>query len=230
MENNNDNGRPYIVCHMMSSIDGRIDCSMTENLGDTDAYYAALDALECDASLEGRVSMQMHTALPRTFNATDNTPIGRKAWHKAGQCGKYEIGIDTHGKLLWPDTAAENNLLVVTSEDCPRQYHDRLTAQGISWVACGKKRIDLRRLVGILQAEFSMNRLAVVGGGHINAAFLTAGLLDEVSLIIGGGIDGRKGMTAVFDGIADKDYPTTLLKLESMEKVGENSVWLRYKK
>ena len=24
--------KPYIVCHMMTSVDGRIDCAMTENL------------------------------------------------------------------------------------------------------------------------------------------------------------------------------------------------------
>lgn len=84
MESNNGNGRPYIVCHMMSSVDGRIDCSMTENLGDTDAYYAALDELECDADLSGRVTMQMHTALPGTFKATDSTPIGREEWPMPG--------------------------------------------------------------------------------------------------------------------------------------------------
>ena len=83
MTNNTDNGRPYIVCHMMSSVDGRIDCDMTENLGDTDAYYEALDELGCDANLSGRVTMQMHTALPGTFKADDTTPIGREAWHKA---------------------------------------------------------------------------------------------------------------------------------------------------
>ena len=100
MTGNTYNGRPYTVCHMMSSIDGRIDCSMTENLGDTYAYYAALDSLACDACLEGCVTMQMHTALPGEFKATDSTPIGREAWHKAGCDGPYEIGIDTHGKLL----------------------------------------------------------------------------------------------------------------------------------
>lgn len=230
MTNNTDNGRPYIVCHMMSSVDGRIDCDMTENLGDTDAYYEALDELGCDANLSGRVTMQMHTALPGTFKADDTTPIGREAWHKAAHTGRYEIGIDTHGTLLWPDNAAENNLLVITGEACPRQYHDRLTAQGISWLACGGNGIDLGRAVKILHDEFEVNRLAIVGGGHINAAFLTAGLLDEVSLIIGGGIDGRKGMTAVFDGIEDMDYPTTLLQLEDVRRIGTNSVWIRYKK
>lgn len=82
----------------------------------------------------------------------------------------------------------------------------------------------------ILRSEFSVERLAVVGGGHINAAFLTAGLLDEVSLMVGAGIDGRKGMTAVFDGIEDMDYPTTTIKLVGVKRVGENTVWIRYKK
>ena len=26
--------KPYIVCHMMTSVDGRIDCAMTEHLPD----------------------------------------------------------------------------------------------------------------------------------------------------------------------------------------------------
>ena len=41
--------------------------------------------------------------------------------------------------------------------------------------------------------------MSIVGGGHINASFLEAGILDEVSSIIGAGIDGRGGMAAVFD-------------------------------
>ena len=31
--------KPYIVCHMMSSVDGRIDCAMTEVIEDSDVYY-----------------------------------------------------------------------------------------------------------------------------------------------------------------------------------------------
>ena len=27
--------KPYIICHMMASIDGRIDCDMTERIGET---------------------------------------------------------------------------------------------------------------------------------------------------------------------------------------------------
>lgn len=72
-----------------------------------------------------------------------------------------------------------------------------------------------------------MKRLAVVGGGRINGAFLAAGLLDEISLIVGAGVDGRAGMTAVFDGLP-KMTALTLLSLKSFEQVGDNSVWIRY--
>lgn len=210
----------------MSSVDGRIDCEMTEKIDNSDAYYDALDRLGCDATLSGRVTMQMHTALDGRFTPADTTPIGTERWHKAAEGNSFEIGIDTHGALIWPD--GMERLLVITDENCSREYHERLTAQGSSWIACGKNGIDLPRAMHILNAEFGVRRLAVVGGGHINAAFLRAGLLDEVSLMIGGGIDGRAGMTAVFDGINDPEYPVTLLSLTDVRRVGTNSVWIRY--
>lgn len=31
--------KPYIICHMMTSADGRIDCAMTSQLLGGDDYY-----------------------------------------------------------------------------------------------------------------------------------------------------------------------------------------------
>lgn len=211
----------------MSSVDGRIDCAMTEKIDNTDNYYQALDSLQCDATLEGRVSRQMHYALPEPFKAKDATPIGEEKYFIAHHADHYDIAIDTHGSLMWPENASADNLLVITDETCPREYHDYLTANGISWIACGKKGIDFPKAMEILGETFGVKRLGVVGGGHINGAFLQADLLDEVSLMIGGGIDGRKGMAAVFDGIQQTDYPPTLLTLNEVERMG-NTVWLRY--
>lgn len=211
----------------MSSVDGRIDCAMTAEIDKTDAYYQALGQFKFDAVLEGRVSRQMHYALLEPFKASNPAPIGEEEWHKAHSASHYEIAVDTHGSLKWPQDASANNLLVITDEQCPREYHEYLTKNGISWIACGKKGIDLRRSVEILAENFGVKRLGIVGGGHINGAFLQNGLLDEVSVMIGGGIDGRAGMAAVFDGISDKDYPTTILTLNNVECMG-NTVWLKY--
>lgn len=69
--------------------------------------------------------------------------------------------------------------------------------------------------------------MAIVGGGTINAAFLNAGLLDEVSILLGSGIDGRKGMTAAFDGLPLDTEPVNL-KLISVQTYDNGAVWLRY--
>ncbi len=79
----------------------------------------------------------------------------------------------------------------------------------------------------ILSKEFKVKRLAVVGGPLINSSFLDAGLLDEISILIGLGIDGRKGMPGVFDGFA-MDHPVTKLKLKEIKTYDDGAVWIRY--
>ena len=221
--------KPYIICHMMASVDGRIDCAMTEQIDSSNAYYDALEQLDCPTTIEGRVTMQMHFALPEPF-AASSEPIGHTAFHKATE-GKpgYDVAIDTHGKLRWPANEQHGQpLLVIACADCPKEYFDTLDCQGISWIAVGKNHIDLEKAMDILNTEFSVERIALVGGGHINGAFLAVGLLDEVSLMIGPGIDGRNGMVSVFDGIDEPNRPATLLKLQSVERMGD-TVWIRYK-
>lgn len=39
--------KPYIICHMMISIDGRIDCAMTAKLPGVNDYYTSLDEIQC---------------------------------------------------------------------------------------------------------------------------------------------------------------------------------------
>ena len=214
---------------MMASVDGRIDCAMTEQIEPSDVYYDAFDQLACPTTLEGRVTMQIHFAEPQPFRAADTTPIGQPSHHKATEAEGYAVGLDTHGRLCWPSNTHDGKpLLIVTSEDCPREYHDRLTAQGISWIAVGKGHIDLQAMAEVLRRDFGVERMAVVGGGHVNGSFLAAGLLDEVSVMIGPGIDGRTGMAAVFDGINDPQRPATLLRLDSVQRLGD-TVWLRYR-
>ena len=105
----------------------------------------------------------------------------------------------------------------MTSQQVRREYLTYLDSLHISWTACGQEMIDLNRACEILAEKFGVKRMAVVGS-HINAGFLTAGLLDEASILMGAGIDGRGGMQAVFDGLpAGRDV--TPLKLNHVEAV-----------
>src|SRR5271166_1629596 len=53
--------------------------------------------------------------------------------------------------------------------------------------------------VNRLGEHFGIRTLLLEGGGHINGAFLQADLVDEVSLLVVPGIDGRHDIPAVFD-------------------------------
>lgn len=212
----------------MSLLDGRIDCDVTEQIESGDEYYKALEQLSCPSTLMGRVTMQMHYASPEPFVATDKTPIGSEKFFVNNMSDGYIVAIDSNGKLRWPENEFDGqSLLVITSEACPKEYLDSLTEQHISWIATGKTGIDLPRAMEILYAEFNVERLSVTGGGNINGAFLNARLLDEVSIMWCSGIDGRKGMPTVFDGLP-ADTPPTKLELVSVEKFGE-TIWAKYK-
>ena len=220
--------KPYIVCHMIASVDGRIDCDMTEQIESGNEYYEALEELACPSMLMGRVTMQMHYALPEPFAPRDSSPIGHEKFYVARKASAYCIGVDTHGSLQWGENEFDGQaLLVITDENCPACYHERLSEQGISWIAAGKNGVDFVRAMELLAAEFGIERLAVTGGGRINGAFLEAGLLDEVSFMVAPGIDGRAGMVSVFDGISDACRPATKLHLRSVRQMSE-TVWMRY--
>lgn len=62
---------------------------------------------------------------------------------------------------------------------------------------------------------------------HDDVRGWTHRLLDEVSILIGAGIDGRGGMSAVFDGLP-MECGVTPLTLESVRQYGSGAVWLRY--
>lgn len=223
-----DNMKPYIICHMMTSLDGRIDCAMTENLPGVQEYYATLDALQAPSRVSGRVTAELEMALPGSFTSTASTPLGKEAFSKKQAAAGYEIVMDTKGTLLWRAAEEEQPLVIVTSEQVSKEYLTYLDSKNISWIACGRQHIDLVRVCDILAQEFAVKRLAVVGGGHINAGFLVAGLLDEVSILVGAGIDGRGGMAAVFDGLP-MSSAVTQLQLLKVQQFASDAVWLRYK-
>lgn len=220
--------KPYIVCHMMTSVDGRIDCAMTEHLPGVQEYYDTLDALDAPSRVSGRRTAQLEMALPGVFHSETVTPLGEDTFCKAADAGGYEIVTDTRGTLLWDGSASDGRpLLILTSRQVSREYLAYLNERHISWIACGDGRIDLNRACAILADAFGVKRMAVVGGGHINAGFLAAGLLDEVSILIGAGIDGRGGMQSVFDGLP-MDRAVTQLALTDVQTFAGEAVWLRY--
>ncbi|MDD7395066.1 MAG: GNAT family N-acetyltransferase [Acholeplasmatales bacterium] len=79
----------------------------------------------------------------------------------------------------------------------------------------------------VLNEIFNIKRLGIVGGGNINGAFLDNHLLDEVSVLVDPGIDGRGGMTSTFDGIK-MDRTPFKLNLKNVTKYDDGAILLEY--
>ena len=221
--------RPYIVCHMMASLDGRIDCDMVDQICGHE-YYDALKELDCPSMLNGKVTAVMHYADEGAFSVDEPVAVGRESVYKAVDAAGYHVICDTTGTLRWKDDNLEGKALIcLVSEQASTAYLNYLKANGISYIAVGDSQIDLARAMEILGSEFGVKRLVVTGGGLINGSFLAAGLLDEVSMMYAPGIDGRAGWSAAFDGIQDQSRPPVKLKLTGKVRQFDNgTVWMRY--
>src|SRR5437764_14951759 len=88
----------------------------------------------------------------------------------------------------------------------------------ISYIVSGDTVVDLVQAVNLLGEHFGIRRFLLEGGGHINGAFLEPGLVDEVSVLITPGIDGRHDIPAVFDGVSATRGTAVPLRLNAVDR------------
>ena len=77
-----------------------------------------------------------------------------------------------------------------------------------------------------------MKRLLLEGGGGANGAFLRAGLVNEINLVICPAVDGAKDAPSVFDSSdaeAGQSAPVNAMTLERSQAMEGGVVLLRYR-
>ena len=221
--------RPRIICHMASTIDGRTDGHAFAALVAEREYENMHVKLKGDAWLCGRTTMQQHFAQKKPFIPTSKKPAGPRPVFVARRARSYAISVDTLGKLRWVNGDLHgDHLICVVSEQAPEDFLTMLQKKRISYIVAGKSSVNLAQTAHQLRKHFGIRRLLLEGGGHINGAFLQAGLVDEVSILVVPGIDGRHEIPAVFDGISRSRKRAVSLKLNSLQRLPRDTLWLRY--
>ncbi|MBZ5493787.1 MAG: dihydrofolate reductase family protein [Acidobacteriia bacterium] len=214
---------------MASTIDGKIDGSALRDIMRHGEYEALHAKLGGTAWICGRTTMQQHFAEAEPFVSRTNTPAGPQPVHIARRADSYAISVDTVGKLRWSRMEIDgDHLICVLSEQAPTDYLAILREMNISYVVAGNSSVDLLRAVQLLREHFGIGTLLLEGGGHINGAFLQAELVDEVSLLLLPGLDGRHEIPAVFDGVTDSNHKAVPLNLKSVEQREAGALWVRY--
>lgn len=229
--------KPTIICHMTSTVDGRIREKRwsplpEEGLG-AKLYEEVHETLAGDAWLCGRVTMRGYTR-GEPPGPYDGPAIPRETFVAKPDARGYAIGLDPHARMHWGERNAisGDHVVMVLTEQASDAHLDALRRSGVSYVFGGREEIDLARTVELLAETFGIKRLLLEGGGTINGSFLKAGLVDELSLLLAPAVDGLKGQPAVFDyeGAEDDATPkNTKLTLLAHEVLQGGVVWLRYR-
>ncbi len=140
--------------------------------------------------------------------------------------------LDAHGKIVWGRADIGGDPIVtVLTQQVSDAHLAGLRSDGVSYVFAGHDKLDLADLLETLNRELGVKRVLLEGGGVANGAFLRAGLVDELSLVICPAIDGARGAPTVLDSTdadANAEAPLTAMRLDSSQVLDGGFVWLRY--
>jgi riboflavin biosynthesis pyrimidine reductase len=226
--------KPYVICHMNSSVDGRILASRWRPSENRMAglFERLHDELGSGSWLIGRVTGSEYAKAPAYPSHADQT-YPRECWFARRDAKAYGIALDAHGKIAWGRSEIGGDPVVaVLTEQVSEAHLAGLRQDGVSYIFAGERQLDLGLALEILHRELGIERLLLEGGGGSNGAFLRAGLIDEISLAICPAVDGAKGAPSIFDS-SDEDAgvsaPITAMTLTSTEVLEGGAVWLRYR-
>lgn len=230
---------PRIICHIMSSVDGRL---LPERwtppfdgtpAGELMGAYAAIGRkLHTDAWMFGKQTL-VEGFFPKKFHTTDTTPAEcPEAFAAQRSSVRLFVVADPKADILYESAAVRgDDIAVILPETAPAVYLEWLRRHGISYLFAGRDGLNLHAAMQTLGNVFGVKAVSLQGGGIINGAFLQSGLLDELSLVVYPGIDGAAQAPSVFEYIGDDNLPTRgqSLELMSAETMRDGIVWLRYR-
>jgi 5-amino-6-(5-phosphoribosylamino)uracil reductase len=197
--------RPKIICHMVSSIDGRLLAHRwTAPAAGIDAgrlrrHYEEVGArLGAQGWIVGRRTME--EIVKGTARTAAIVGDNLRETYIADRKGRgIAVAIDPHGRLHYgQDNADGDHIVAVLGEPVSDDYLAELRRDGVSYLFAGPNGTDLQLAMDVLGEAFGIETILLEGGGIINGAFLRQRLIDEISLLVYPGIDGLASAPSIF--------------------------------
>ncbi|MGI4741517.1 MAG: RibD family protein [Janthinobacterium lividum] len=222
--------KPRIICHMMSSLDGRtILQRWGAHVPGRQEYETTAATFGAQAWLCGRVTMEKDFTKGRQPDLRPTpTPLDRTDFVAEHQAKSFAIAVDAHGKLGWESAFIDDDhLIVVLTEQVGDDYLAYLRRLGISYVFGGAQRLDFAVVLDKLARLFPIQTILLEGGGHLNGSLLQAGLIDELSLLHYPIVDGAATSATIFEQ-GDNPGPAPRFRLLEVQQRPHDILWLRY--
>jgi len=230
--------RPKIICHMISSVDGRLHVERwTPPSAGTDrniistTYESVAERLQGDGWIVGRKSMTPMAKGQPAFFPTSGANL-RTTFIGERLNRSLAIAVDLTGKLHYGKShMSGEHYVAILGKNVPDTYLEELRETGVSYLFAGEDGTDLVSAMETLRQDFGVETLLLEGGGVTNGYFLKAGLIDELSLLVYPGIDGLAGVSSIFEyagGHGEHPAAGYTLRLISSDVLEGGIVWLRY--
>ena len=234
---NSFENRPYIICHMVQSIDGKVTgdfLSKDECAAATEVYYAINRSYKPDGFACGRVTMEgsFTNCWYPDLSEYDDSSIAEEDYISPAAKGFYAVAFDRKGRLGWHDAYIhdydpgydKSHVIEVLCTGVDKRYLAYLQKTGVSYIFAGDDDLDLAVVMEKLKKLFGINKLLLEGGSIINGAFERAGLVDELSLVVAPVIADKADKPLFYDSSSDS------FELKDSKIYDGNVLWLNYTK
>ena len=230
--------RPYIICHMTTSIDGKVTgefLSLPESEAAVEAYYEINRKYKADAYACGRVTMEgsFTGGFQPDLTPFSDAKVERTAYIADTEANYFAGAFDRKGRLGWTDSRIHDEdpgyddahiINVMCEELVSDAYLAYLKRIGVSYLFAGKTELNLLLAAEKLKALFGIETLLLEGGSVINGAFQREGLVDELSLVVSPVVAGKEDKP-LFDGSWMEGY-----HLQEVKQMEKDVICLNYKK
>jgi riboflavin biosynthesis pyrimidine reductase len=225
--------KPFVSILMVTSLDGslhpsRFTSSPDGTRRDWSAEYEKVHAsLGSDAWLVGRLTMA------EMSKAAAHPPSKPGAVRRPIHMGKsgaatFAVALDPSGKVHFDrDDVGGDHVIVLLGKDASDSHLAELAADGVSYIVAEKSEIDLAAALDVLARQFGIKHLVVEGGAATNGAFLAAGLVDELRILVAPALEAAENVQGIVTwrgGLAGK----VRLQFKSADVLGHGVVQLRY--
>ena len=230
--------RPYIICHILSALDGKIagDFMGTAVNRKAAAEYSRIrDAYGAQAWLYGTTTTKEFTGFrePVLESMRENVPDGdyvaESGWNL------YYVSVDTQGEIAWDSGAykragrPDSHVIEILTEKTPPEYRAYLRKQGVSYILAGEDTLDCQIAAQKLKALFGIEKVLICGGGTVNWSFLSDGVVDELSLLLSPVADGNPDTPTVFERMAQLiETEPVSFHLKNVSQLQKDVVHLTY--
>ena len=232
--------RPFVVCHMLASLDGKIDGAFfgaPEAAPALKAYGELRNFYGCQATLYGTTTMLGGYADGRVGAlSAGNVLPPKEDWVNptVKALGNFIVSVDPVGELAFSSSTIEKkgrptaHVIEALTEQASPAYLAYLQKQGVSYVFAGKDQLDCALLLQKLRTLFGIEKLMVAGGGIVNWSFASEGLVDEFSLVIAPVADSGSGVSCFEQAPFLPAAAPVPFHLKSAETPVQDVLWLRY--